>query len=85
MLKKTNKYQTLLEVCLLTLSACSSNETLTDSPNNQGKTPIELSVGIVGENAATPRAQTRTVITNDSPYGSAAKAFEGNTNLYMVL
>lgn len=85
MLKNTNKYQTLLAVCLLTLSACSTNETLTDSPIDQSKTPIELTAGIIGENAATPRAQTRTVITNDSPYGSAAKAFEGNTNLYMVL
>ena len=84
MLKKTNKYQTLLAVCLLTLSACSSNETLTDSPNNQGKTPIELSVGIVGENAATPRAQTRT-ITNDNPYGQAATAFTEATNLFMVM
>ena len=85
MLKKTNKYQTLLAVCLLTLSACSTNETLTDSPIDQGKTPIELSVGIVGENTSTPRALTRTVITNDSPYGKAATAFSGNTNLYMVL
>ena len=85
MLKNTNKYQTLLAVCLLTLSACSTNETLTDSPNNQGKTPIELSVGIVGENAATPRALTRTVITTDNPYGHAATAFAANTSLYMVL
>ena len=78
MLKKTNKYQTLLAVCLLTLSACNSNETLTDSPNNQGKTPIELTVGIVGENPSTPRAQTRTVTTTDNPYGQAATAFEPN-------
>ena len=84
MLKNTNKYQTLLAVCLLTLSACSTNETLTDSPIDQSKTPIELTAGIIGENAATTRGLTRTV-TNDSPYGSAAKAFEGNTNLYMVL
>ena len=84
MLKKTNKYQTLLAVCLLTLSACSTNETLTDSPIDQGKTPIELMVGIVGENTSTPRALTRTV-TNDSPYGNAATAFENATSLYMVL
>ena len=84
MLKKTNKYQTLLAVCLLTLSACSTNETLTDSPIDQSKTPIELSVGIVGENAATPRAQTRT-ITNDNPYGQAATAFTEATNLFMVM
>lgn len=85
MLKKTNKYQTLLAVCLLTLSACSTNETLTDSPIDQGKTPIELTVGIVGKNTSTPRALTRTVITNDSPYGHAATAFADATSLYMVL
>lgn len=85
MLNKTNKYQTLLAICLLTLSACSSNESLSDSPNNQGKTPIELSVGIVGENAVVPSAQTRTVITNDSPYGNPATAFTDATSLYMVL
>ena len=84
MLKKTNKYQTLLAVCLLTLSACSTNETLTDSPIDQSKTPIELTAGIIGENAATTRGLTRTV-TNDSPYGSAAAAFSKGTSLYMVI
>jgi len=84
MLKKTNKYQTLLAVCLLTLSACSTNETLTDSPIDQSKTPIELTAGIIGENAATTRGLTRTV-TNDSPYGSAATAFSSGTSLYMVI
>lgn len=85
MLNKTNKYQTLLAVCLLTLSACSTNEMLTDSPIDQSKTPIELTVGIVGENTSTPRALTRTVITTDNPYGHAATAFAANTSLYMVL
>ena len=85
MLNKTNKYQTRLAVCLLTLSACSTNETLTDSPIDQSKTPIELTVGIVGENTSTPRALTRTVITTDNPYGHAATAFAANTSLYMVL
>ena len=84
MLKNTNKYQTLLAVCLLTLSACSTNETLTDSPIDQSKTPIELTAGIIGENAATTRGLTRTV-TNDSPYGSAATAFSSGTSLYMVI
>lgn len=84
MLKNTNKYQTLLAVCLLTLSACSTNETLTDSPIDQSKTPIELTAGIIGENAATTRGLTRTV-TNDSPYGSAAAAFSKGTSLYMVI
>lgn len=85
MLKNTNKYQTLLAVCLLTLSACSTNETLTDSPIDQSKTPIELTAGIIGENAATTRGLTRTVITNDSPYGSLAEAFSKGTSLYMVI
>ena len=85
MLKKTNKYQTLLAVCLLTLSACSSNETLPDSPNHQGKTPIELSAGIVGENPTDLRAQTRTVVTTDNPYGHNAAAFDANTSLFMVI
>lgn len=84
MLKNTNKYQTLLAVCLLTLSACSTNETLTDSPIDQSKTPIELTAGIIGENAATPRGLTRTV-TNDSPYGRLAEAFSKGTSLYMVI
>ena len=84
MLKKTNKYQTLLAVCLLTLSACSTNETLTDSPIDQSKTPIELTAGIIGENAATTRGLTRTV-TNDNPYGHAAAAFSSGTSLYMVI
>jgi hypothetical protein len=85
MLKKTNKYQTLMAICLLTLSACSSNETLPDSPNHQGKTPIELSAGIVGENPTDLRAQTRTVVTTDNPYGHNAAAFDANTSLYMVI
>lgn len=85
MLKKTNKYQTLLAVCLLTLSACSTNETLTDSPNHQGKTPIELSAGIVGENPTDLRAQTRDVVTTDNPYGHNAAAFGANTSLFMVI
>ncbi len=85
MLKKTNKYQTLLAVCLLTLSACSSNETLPDSPNHQGKTPIELSAGIVGENPTDLRAQTRDVVTTDNPYGHNAAAFDANTSLFMVI
>ena len=84
MLKNSKKYQTLLAVCLLTLSACSTNETLTDSPIDQSKTPIELTAGIIGENAVTTRGLTRTV-TNDNPYGHAATAFSSGTSLYMVI
>ena len=74
-----------MAICLLTLSACSSNETLPDSPNHQGKTPIELSAGIVGENPTDLRAQTRTVVTTDNPYGHNAAAFDANTSLFMVI
>ena len=74
-----------MAICLLTLSACSSNETLPDSPNHQGKTPIELSAGIVGENPTDLRAQTRTVVTTDNPYGHSAAAFGANTSLFMVI
>lgn len=74
-----------MAICLLTLSACSSNETLPDSPNHQGKTPIELSAGIVGENPTDLRAQTRTVVTTDNPYGHNAAAFGANTSLFMVI
>ena len=74
-----------MAVSLLTLSACDSNESLSAGPNNQGKTPIELTVGIVGENPSDIHAQTRTVITTDSPYGTEATAFGSNTNLYMIL
>lgn len=74
-----------MAICLLTLSACSSNETLPDSPNHQGKPPIELSAGIVGENPTDLRAQTRTVVTTDNPYGHNAAAFDANTSLFMVI
>lgn len=74
-----------MAICLLTLSACSSNETLPDSPNHQGKTPIELSAGIVGENPTDLRAQTRDVVTTDNPYGQSASAFGANTSLFMVI
>lgn len=83
MLNKTNQYLTPIAICLLTLSACDSNDSL--SVDNQGKTPIELTVGIVGENPTGDRAQTRTVVTTDNPYGQSASAFGANTNLYMVI
>ena len=83
MLNKTNQYLTPIAICLLTLSACDSNDSL--SVDNQGKTPIELTVGIVGENPTGDRAQTRTVVTTDIPYGQSASAFGANTSLYMVI
>ena len=82
---KTNKYLPLWTVCLLTLSACNSSDSLSVDPVNQDKTPIELTVGIVGEDSTTPHALTRTVTTTDSPYGHAASAFSSPTSLYMVM
>lgn len=82
---KTNKYLPLWAVCLLTLSACNSSDSLSVDPVNQSKTPIELTVGIVGEDSTTPHALTRTVTTTDSPYGHAASAFSSATSLYMVM
>ena len=72
-----------IAVSLLMLAACDSNDSL--SVDNQGKTPIELTVGIVGENPTGDRAQTRTVVTTDNPYGQSASAFGANTSLYMVI
>ena len=82
---KTNKYLPLWTVCLLTLSACNSSDSLSVDPVNQYRTPIELTVGIVGEDSTTPHALTRTVTTTDSPYGHAASAFSSATSLYMVM
>lgn len=83
MLNKTNQYLTPIAVSLLMLAACDSNDSL--SVDNQGKTPIELTVGIVGENPSDLRAQTRTVVTTDNPYGHSAAAFGANTSLFMVI
>ena len=82
---KTNKYLPLWTVCLLTLSACNSSDSSSADPVNHSKTPIELTVGIVGEDSTTPHALTRTVTTTDSPYGHAASAFSSATSLYMVM
>lgn len=86
---KTNRttYRTLhvgplTALCLLMLTACSSDTVQPDNgTDQQGKTPIELTVGIVGEGSAA----TRTVVTNDDLYGQKAKAFEAGTSLYMVM
>ncbi len=86
---KTNRttYRTLhvgplAAFCLLMLTACSSDTVQPDNgTDQQGKTPIELTVGIMGEGSAA----TRTVVTNDDLYGQKAKAFEAGTSLYMVM
>lgn len=83
MLNNKNKYLIPFAVCLLTFSACDSNESL--SVDDEGKTPIELTTGIVGENPTGDRAQTRNLVTTDNPYGHAAQAFAAGTSLYMVI
>ena len=67
-------------VCMLMLSACSSDEAL-PVPDIPDKTPIELTVGVIGE----PPAATRSVVTIDNPYGQSATAFSSGTSLYMVM
>ena len=83
MLNNKNKYLIPFAVCLLTFSACDSNESL--SVDDEGKTPIELTTGIVGENPTGDRAQTRNLVTTDNPYGHAAQAFAAGTSLYTVI
>ena len=79
MLKKANKYIALSTVCVLTISACSTDEGLSAS-DNQYKTPIELSAGVVGESPATQHAATRTTVTSGT-----GSAFSKTTSVYMVL
>ena len=79
MLKKANKYIALSAVCMLTISACSTDEGLSAS-DNQDKTPIELSAGVVGESPATQHAATRTTVTSGT-----GSAFSKTTSVYMVL
>lgn len=88
MLRKTERYIALAAGCMLICSACSSNDAASVAdPEPQVKTPIELTVGIMGENPASiSRAATRGVVTTDNPYGKQADAFSNtNTNLYMVM
>ena len=85
MLRKTERYIALAAGCMLICSACSSNDAASVAdPEPQVKTPIELTVGIMGEGGAATRSVTRTV-TTDNPYGQSAKAFDANTNIYMVM
>ena len=79
MLKKANKYIALSAVCMLTISACSTDEGLS-AFDDQDKTPIELSAGVVGEIPATQRAATRAMVTSGS-----GSPFAKTTCVYMVL
>lgn len=81
MFNKDDKYMVLSAVCMLTFSACSTDEGLSTS-DDQDKTPIELSAGVVGESPATQRAATRATVTTNATY---AKPFAAGTSVYMVL
>ena len=69
------------------IAACSTTEPPVEGqPDSQQRTPIELSVGIIGEgSAASTRTATRNVVTVDKPYNQYAKAFDAATSLYMVM
>lgn len=76
----------LLAGCMLTLSACSTDDVLSDHGDvSLSKTPIALTVGIHGEGGALTRSgrATRSVTTTDD--NSLARAFGRGTSLYMVM
>ena len=70
-----------MAICLLTLSACSSDEELSIS-DNQGKTAIDLAAGISGDAPSITRGVTRSVVTTDN---TGSKPLELGTSIYMVL
>lgn len=84
--RKNNIYiKSFAAVFILMLSACSADDVMPVAEATD-KTPIELTVDIVGDNSgATTRAGTRTVVTTDNPYGQSAQAFGAATSLYMVM
>ncbi len=86
MQKIKDRYLTLAALSLLTLTACTSDDLPSaDSQEQSGKTPIEVTAGIVGEgSSARTRAVTRSVVTTD-PGSDSAKHFAAGTSLYMVI
>lgn len=76
MLKQINKNVVLIASYML-IVACSSDESQSLS-DNQTKTPIDLSVGIVGEKAAL----TRGVVTSSN---ASEQPLTRGTSIYMVL
>ena len=80
MLNKTEKYAAIALICMLALPACRQDEPLNIS-DSAGKNPIELTVGLAGENPTV----TKSVVTTDSPYGQSAQAFAAGTSIYMVM
>ncbi len=72
---------------MLMLAACKADDALSVT-DTQEKTPIELSVGVVGESPASMRGNTRTVITTDKQDKDRkymAAPFTADTKLYMVM
>lgn len=76
MLKKADKYIAFSLGCMLMLSACQHEESLS-IPDNQGKTPIELSVNSADEVTSITRMVTSA--------GGSAKPFLHGTSIYLVL
>lgn len=81
MLIKADKYIALTLGCMLTLSACSSDEELS-IPDNQSKTTIDLAAGISDDAPSITRGVTRSVVTTDN---TGSKPLELGTSIYMVL
>ncbi len=77
--------------CMLTFSACSTDDVLSITDTKQiTKTPIELTVGVVGESPSaytrgTSDPVTRSVVTLDNNNNNKAQAFSAGTSLYMVI
>lgn len=71
------KYTSLLLPLLAAFAAC-SDEVVDAKDPDQGKSPIELSVGGID----TPSSQTRAVITDGT---DKTKHFDENTSLYMLM
>jgi len=86
MLNKFGTYMAIAAACMLTLSACSSDDALSIADAEKtDKTPIEVTVGIVGEGSSgVTRGVTRTV-TLDNNDNNKALAFGKGTSLYMVI
>ncbi len=78
MQKIKDRYLTLAAISLLTLTACTSDDLPSaDSQEQSGKTPIEVTAGIVGEgSSARTRAVTRRVVTTNDINNNKAVAFE---------
>ena len=78
------KIRRLLYLCPALLLAACSDDTATTASHGQGKTPIELSVGVAGQGGNTLHGATRSVVTTGVNKPTPI-AFDAGTNLYMVM